>query len=51
VAEVAARLHIVIVETTADLPEPTVYTSVFVVALGALCAKTLYVDAIYFSFI
>jgi len=24
-----------------------VYTSVFVVALGALCAKTLYVDAIY----
>jgi len=38
----------VIVETTADVPDPTVYTSVFVVALGALCAKTLYVDAIYF---
>jgi hypothetical protein len=48
VAAVAARLHTVIVEITADLPDPTVYTSVFVVALGALCAKTLYVDAIIF---
>ena len=49
VAEVAPRLHTAIVDTTALLPAPTVYTVVFVVADGADCPRILYVVAIYSS--
>ena len=51
VADVDERLAITMLETTVCVEDGTVYKSVDVVALGALCPKILYVVGIFYPFL